>query len=80
MKILIVCSGNGLSISPFISEQVESLKKIGIEASYFLVKGKGFFGYLNNLKALKREIKNEKPDIVHAHYGLCGLLCCLHKP
>ena len=77
MKILIVCSGNSGGIVPFVYEQAESLVDAGIEIDYFLVKGKGVFGYLNNLKPLKENIAKGKYDLVHAHYGLSGLLACL---
>ena len=75
MKILIVCSGNSqYVVSPYIREQVESLKKAGILIDYFLIKGYGIFGYLKNLPKLKKQIKKEKYDLIHAHYGLSGLL------
>ena len=50
MRVLIVCSGNFDQVSPFISEQVDSLKNYGINFSYYLIKGKGIIGYLKNIK------------------------------
>lgn len=79
MKVLIVCSHNRGKISPFILEQVESLNKIGVVTEYFLIKGKGAVGYLKNLPKLRREIKKFDPDLIHAHYGLSGLLACLQR-
>ena len=80
MKILIVCSGNSrYVISPFIKEQVESLKKFGIIIDYFLIKGYGVFGYLKNLPKLNKQIKKGKYDLIHAHYGLSGLLANLQR-
>jgi len=79
MKILIVCSGNSGHISPFVKEQGESLKKLGISIDYFLIKGKGILGYLKNLPKLNKQIKKEKYDLIHAHYGLSGLLCVLQR-
>lgn len=77
MKILIVCSGNSGSISPFIKEQVDSIIKLGVEVEIYSITGKGIFGYLRNLPTLKNKIKNFKPNLIHAHYGLSGLVSCL---
>ena len=54
---------------PFVTEQGESLHALGCEVEYFLVKG----NYLRAVKALKRKIRECKPDIVHAHYGLSAI-------
>jgi teichuronic acid biosynthesis glycosyltransferase TuaC len=77
MRILIVCSGTDGNLSPFIKEQIDSLTKFGTEFSLYQINRKGFFGYLFNLRYLKRKIVQFKPDIIHAHYGLSGLLANL---
>ena len=80
MKVLIICSHKchlPTHVAPFIQEQVEALSQTGIECSYFLVKGKGIRGYINELPRLKQTIRAFRPDIIHAHYGLCGLLANL---
>ena len=74
MKVLIVASGNSAVISPFVKEQGDSLKEIGLDIDYFLIKGKGITGYLKNYFNLNRLIKTNNYDIIHAHYGLSGLL------
>jgi len=79
MKILIVCSGNAGYISPFILEQAESLQKKGVTIDYFLIIGKGVFGYLKNYPALIKKIKLFQPDLIHAHYGFSGMLAVLQK-
>ena len=79
MKVLIVCSGNYGYISPFILEQANSLKELGIDIDFFSIKGKGWLGYLLNYPALKRRIKSYRPSIIHAHYGLSGLLANLQR-
>ena len=79
MRVLIVASGNTKAASPFIIEQVESLKKIDIHIEYFLIKGKGWTGYLKSLSKLKKKIKNKKFNLIHAHYGLSGLLATLQR-
>lgn len=79
MRILIVANFNTERFSPFVVEQVDSIRKLGVEFEYFGVVGKGALGYLKNLPTLKRKIKEFKPDIIHAHYGLSGLLATLQK-
>ena len=74
MKVLIVASGNSAVISPFVKEQGDSLKELGLDIDYFLIKGKGITGYLKNYFNLNRLIKTNTYDIIHAHYGLSGLL------
>lgn len=74
MKILIVASYNKGRYAPFIVEQAEALKKHGCDIEFYGLQGKGLWGYAKNLPGLKRIIKEWQPDIVHAHYGLSGLL------
>ena len=74
MKILIVCSVNKGWVVPFISEQVDNLEKLGHSVEWLKVDSKGLKGYWNKRKELKEKIKSFNPDIIHAHYGLCGLL------
>ncbi len=79
MKVLIVCSKNSGRIAPFITDQVEALQEAGVNCEYFTVEGKGITGYLLNLLPLWRKIKAYRPDIIHAHYGLSGVLANLQR-
>lgn len=79
MRILVVASYNKGRFAPFIVEQAEALKRAGCEIAFFGLQGKGIKGYLKNLSALKKEIKDFRPDVVHAHYGLSGLLANLQR-
>tara|TARA_Y100000590_G_scaffold467686_1_gene647457 strand:- start:4063 stop:4971 length:909 start_codon:yes stop_codon:yes gene_type:complete len=79
MKVLICASGNAGRLSPFVQEQAESLEKLGIKIDYFLIIGNGILGYLKNYPLLIRKIKLGKYDLIHAHYGLSGLLATLQK-
>ena len=81
MKVLIVCSGNVPDFSfeknqAFIFDQVNAIlaSKKEITFSYYFIKGNGVFGYLENLKKIKAQVKSEHPDLIHAHYALSGLL------
>jgi len=79
MKILIVCSGKQNKISPFVVDQVMSLNALGIITEYFTIGGKGVLGYLKSLPRLLKSIKKHKPNLIHAHYGLSGLLSVLQR-
>ena len=79
MKILIVASYNKNKFAPFIVEQAEALKRVGCEIDYFGVVGKGIKGYLSAFSVLRKKIKSFKPDVIHAHYGLSGLLANLQR-
>lgn len=77
MKVLVVCSYNSGKMATFISEQVASLKNLGVEIDYYKIVGKGVRGYLGNLTHLKIKIRENNYDFIHAHYGLSGLLANL---
>lgn len=80
MKVLVVVSGNHGQVAPFVAEQAEALRQAGCDVELFKVEGHGASGYLRNLRRLNDAIRQFQPDVLHAHYGLCGLLCTLqHK-
>lgn len=79
MKILVVANHNKGCFVPFIVEQVEALKQLGVEIDYFGVHGKGIRGYLSNRSLLKAKVSEFHPDLIHAHYGLSGLLANLQR-
>ena len=79
MKILIIASDKGGRFAPFIEEQVVALQARGVQIIRYGVTGHGIIGYLRELPALRRLIRAERPDIVHAHYGLSGLLANLQR-
>lgn len=62
---------------PFIREQVGALREQGCECAYYYVKGKGIMGYLRAIPGLRKMIREWKPDVVHAHYGLSCLVANL---
>lgn len=79
MRVLVVARYKERGFAPFVTQQVTALEKQGVECQYFPVKSKGIRGYLQHLNALKKAIRDFQPDIVHAHYGLCGLLSNLQR-
>ena len=79
MKILVLASDKSGKFAPFIEEQIAALQQEGVQIIRYGVTGKGITGYLSELPALRRLIRAERPDIVHAHFGLSGLLANLQR-
>ncbi len=79
MKILIVASYNKQRFAPFVVEQAEALQQAGVEVEFYGVVGKGVMGYLKARKGLMQHIRTYQPDIIHAHFGLSGLLANLQR-
>jgi len=80
MKVLFVCSGNSYSgISPVVKNQGDSLELAGININYFTINNKGVKGYLKAIKELRKHLKHQNYDIIHAHYSLSGFVAALAK-
>ncbi|MDY0151905.1 MAG: glycosyltransferase family 4 protein [Candidatus Cloacimonas sp.] len=76
MKVLFVCSGNR-GVSPIVKAQADSLIQIGISVDIFPIIGRGMLGYLKAIPKLNKHVIDTAPDIVHAHYSLCGIVSAL---
>lgn len=79
IKVLIVASDKGGKFAPFIEEQIAALEDYGVVIVRYPVTRKGIIGYLREVPSLRSMIKREKPDVVHAHFGLSGLLANLQR-
>lgn len=79
IKVLFVASINKGRFAPFVAEQAEALRHCDCELDFFGVSGKGVSGYLKNLSELKEKIRQFQPGVIHAHYGLSGLLANLQR-
>lgn len=64
-------------ISPFVLEQGEALHNLSNEVDYWAVPGKGLLSYFSSARILRRVIREQSPDVVHAHYGLSGITAIL---
>ena len=78
-KLLFVGTGHGNELPSYVEEQMAALQSCGILVLRYGITGKGVLGYLRSLPALKRAIKQHQPDLIHAHYGLSGLLANLQR-
>jgi glycosyltransferase involved in cell wall biosynthesis len=78
MRILFISSGNSENgISPIIYNQGQSLIKAGESVEYFTIKGKGLFGYFKFIPQIWKHLKQNKYDIIHAHYSLSAFAASL---
>ena len=79
MHILFVSSGNkfGSLPTPLVEYQGESLKKNGVDITYFLVKGKGWKGYFKNIFLLRKYLNRHNFDLIHAHFVYSGIVVSL---
>jgi teichuronic acid biosynthesis glycosyltransferase TuaC len=80
MKVLFVSNGIRLGkIDSVIKNQAESLKQKGLIIDHFLITRPGIKGYFSATRQLKKNLQNNNYDILHAHYGLCGLIAILSR-
>ena len=80
MRVLVVCVFKPQfedGVAPFVREQVDAIRSLGIECVYYPIQGKGISGYLREIPRLRKQIREFKPNIIHAHYGLSCLLANL---
>ena len=79
MKVIFVASGNKTvgTVSAFVNSQFESLKQQGVDMHLFPIIGKGWKAYAQSIPQLRNLIKKERPDIVHAHYSICGVVAAM---
>jgi glycosyltransferase involved in cell wall biosynthesis len=81
MRVLFVASANnwGNQAAPFITEQAESLKTLGHEIDFFLVRGKGWLSYIKHAARLKAYLKGNRFDLVHAHFVWAALISVVQR-
>ena len=80
MKILFVSSGNGVSsVSNLALSQANSLIALNVDVEIYYINGKGIIGYLKNILPLRKHLRNNYYNIIHAHYGLSGWIALLAK-
>ena len=84
MKILLLCSYRYYApytdyVAPFIYEQMHGLKTLGCEFRVCFVKGGGAKSYIRAWREIREAIIEYQPDLIHAHYGLCGLVANMQR-
>ena len=61
-----------MDISPFIKSQAASLREMNVAVEFFFIRGKGLMAYWKSAKKLRKYLRSNSVDIIHAHYGLSG--------
>ena len=79
MRVLIVCSRRDYSphtdyMAPFVYEQMKAIQALGAECRSVLVDD-----YSHALGIIRKAIQEFSPNIIHAHYGLCGLVAGVQR-
>ena len=84
MKVLFVSRGNleylikyEGNIGHLENQQAESLVNVGIDIEHFIINGKGIIGHLRNVGRLRKFIKENKFDLIHAHFIWSGIVASL---
>lgn len=76
-KILIIASDKGGIFSPFVEEQVDSLNTIGAEVVRYPHRAHGILNYIKEIWHIRKLIYHERPNVIHAHFGLTGLAAAI---
>ena len=79
MRVLVVGKDHHGRMSPFVTEQISALQNVGIIIESYGVTGNGLLGYLRNIRGIRQKINSFQSDIIHAHYGLSGLVANLQR-
>src|SRR4030065_378658 len=76
MKVLHVSAAYPTQENPqsgsFIFSQVVSLIQQGVESDVYVLKGHRIFKYLRGIFSLKKLIRNNNYNLIHAHYMYAG--------
>ena len=57
--------------------QGESLRRAGVDVDFYVVSGRGWKGYMRNIRPLRKRMKAGHYDVIHAHYGWVGYLASI---
>lgn len=79
MKVVFVASGNKSvgTVSAFVRSQYESLQREGLDMLLFPIRGHGWKSYAKSIVKLHTLIQKERPDVIHAHYSVCGVVAAI---
>ena len=68
------------SLQPFIQEQINSIKREGVNVETLDLRGyESLLNYITYSKRIKQIVKEKNINVIHAHYGYCGITALLSK-
>jgi glycosyltransferase involved in cell wall biosynthesis len=81
MKVLVITNMYPEPSRPawgaFVKSQVDALRAEGVEIDILVIRGgRTKISYLVAMIKMYLRLKHEQYDLIHAHYGLCGLVAC----
>ena len=78
MKIIFVAAKKNTGhFSPFVEEQKAALISLRMNVVDYAHTAHGILNYVKWIPKLRKVIKQNNPDVVHAHFGLTGLMAGL---
>lgn len=80
MKILFITShfNKDHGQAPFVKREFDAIKNTGLDIDLFSYKGSwSIINYIKIYFTLKKILKNNRYDLLHARFGQCGLLAIL---
>jgi teichuronic acid biosynthesis glycosyltransferase TuaC len=77
MRVLVVTNMYPSETEPqfgaFVKDEVEDLRHLGIDVEVLFFDGrKSWTRYADAAREIRRLVRQDRFDLVHAHYGLCG--------
>lgn len=77
-KVLFVCrEGESGQPKTVVRTQAETLRRAGTDIEFFLIRYSRIRGYLKEIRRLRKHLKIYNYDLIHAHYGLSGIVATL---
>lgn len=78
LRVLFIFSGNSINgIGAVVSNQANSISKQGVYIHYFPIRGKGLYSYIKQAFLLRKHLRKNTFDIIHAHYSLSAFAATL---
>ncbi len=79
MRVLVVTNMYPTEAMPafgvFVYEQVESLRRKGIDVDVLFVNGKSdAWNYVRGIGQVRRQVRQQRYDLIHAHYVFSGIM------
>lgn len=80
MRILYLSRSKTGAPHPFVAEQALALEKLyGLSIKHFLISDGGIKGYVKAINQFSRQLRENKVDLVHVHYGLSALVAVISR-
>ncbi len=84
MRVLVVTnmypSEQAPGVGAVVADQVEDLRALGASVELVVIRGRlGKRQYLEGAREVRRRVRRERFDVIHAHYGLTGVVASMQR-